>query len=80
MALAVAVVDRQVALQVGLGTLLLLLHRKATTVEMALDLRQAIRLLVAVAVAVHQPSEQTQVLALVATAVPVQRQPFLAVR
>ena len=47
---------------------------------MALGLRQATRLLVAVAVAVHQPSEQMQVLALVATVVLVQRRLFLAVR
>jgi hypothetical protein len=48
--------------------------------ETVLDLRQAIRLLVAVVVAVHLPLERMQVLALVATVVLVQRRLFLAVR
>ena len=75
-----AVVDRQAALQAGLETPLLLLHHKVTTVEMALDMRQAIRLLVVAEAAVQLLLEQTQVLALAATAVLVRRQPFLAVR
>jgi hypothetical protein len=48
--------------------------------ETALDMRQAIRLLAAVAVAVHRLLGQMQVLALVATVVLVQRRLFLAVR
>jgi|APGre2960657373_1045057.scaffolds.fasta_scaffold669882_1 hypothetical protein len=48
--------------------------------EMALDMRQAIRLLVVAEAAVQLLLEQTQVLALAATAVLVRRQPFLAVR
>jgi len=79
-ALAVAVVDRQAALQAGLETPLLLLHHKVTTVETALDLRQAIRLLVVAVAAVRLPLEQMQVLALGATVAREPRHLFLAVR